>query len=354
MIRVRPATDADATAWQSFLGATSSGDFLHDWAWAAVAAFDGQAQRRFVAEEDGRLVALVAAQVRRLPLGRSFWYVPHGPVLDYADARAGDWLRAVTIGLREAARNDHAVAVKLDPRVELASPAAVIFERQRLRPGGPSLQVGQTQLLDLSDSEDEIFATFDSQTRRKIRRAERDGVEVRMTADANDTRAIDALHGLVLETQRRAGFPAPALERYRIAWRGLAGSGRARIVEAWHDGRPMASGMLVVEGDGSFYLFAGSLREEPGQPKTFPSYAMQWQMIRTAREMGSRQHDLWGIAPEDAGPEHAWYGIGVFKKSFGGRSVAWAGSWDLVTDPALYRLRTAMGIMRGWLPGAHG
>ena len=29
------------------------GDFLHDWAWADVAAFDGQPQRRYVLEEDG-------------------------------------------------------------------------------------------------------------------------------------------------------------------------------------------------------------------------------------------------------------------------------------------------------------
>ena len=101
MSRFRPATPADAAAWQALLGRSAAGDFLHDWAWADVAAFDGQPQRRFVLEEDGELVALVAAQERRLPLGRAFWYVPHGPVLDYADARAAEWLRAVAIGLRE-------------------------------------------------------------------------------------------------------------------------------------------------------------------------------------------------------------------------------------------------------------
>jgi hypothetical protein len=29
--------------------------------------------------------------------------------------------------------------------------------------------------------------------------------------------------------------------------------------------------------------------------------------------------------------------------------VHWAGSWDLVVDPTLYRLRAATGIARGWL-----
>jgi lipid II:glycine glycyltransferase (peptidoglycan interpeptide bridge formation enzyme) len=71
-------------------------------------------------------------------------------------------------------------------------------------------------------------------------------------------------------------------------------------------------------------------------------------MMRLARERGVRVHDLWGIAPPDAGPAHPWHGVGLFKKGFGGREVVWAGSWDLVVDPTLYRLRTAAGILRRW------
>ena len=66
-------------------------------------------------------------------------------------------------------------------------------------------------------------------------------------------------------------------------------------------------------------------------------------MLRLARDRGVRRHDLWGVAPPDAGPEHPWYGVGLFKKGFGGREVGWAGSWDIVVDPTLYRLRAAIG-----------
>jgi lipid II:glycine glycyltransferase (peptidoglycan interpeptide bridge formation enzyme) len=45
------------------------------------------------------------------------------------------------------------------------------------------------------------------------------------------------------------------------------------------------------------------------------------------------------VAPDDAKPEHPWYGVGLFKKGFGGRVVAWAGTWDVVVDPTLYRMR---------------
>ena len=167
--------------------------------------------------------------------------------------------------------------------------------------------------------------------------------------DVDITIRTGTIHALVGETQRRAGFPMPPLERYRTAWRSLGGAGRAAILEARYDGELLASGMVVIEGDRSFYLFSGSRREERGEPKRYASYALQWAMMRLARDRGVRTHDLWGVAPPDAGPGHAWHGVGLFKKGFGGREIMWAGSWDLVVDPTLYRLRAATGILRGWL-----
>jgi lipid II:glycine glycyltransferase (peptidoglycan interpeptide bridge formation enzyme) len=348
MSRFRPATPGDEAAWQALLGRTAAGDFLHDWAWAAVAAFDGQPQRRFVLEEEGEVVALLAAQERRLPLGRAFWYVPHGPVLDYADPAATERLRAISIGLREVGRASRVVAAKLEPRIEAGSSAVALFER--LRPDQQPIQVGQTRLVELRDDA-ALLASFDKDTRYAVRRSGREGVEVRIRTDASDTAPIDALHALVLETQRRAGFPRPPLERYRIAWQGVGGAGRASILEARRGDELLASGMLVVEGDRSFYLFAGSRREEPGESKHYASYLLQWEMMRRARELGSRVHDLWGIAPEGAGPEHAWHGVGLFKKGFGGRVVRWAGTWDVIVDPNLYRLRSAVAMARRALPG---
>jgi lipid II:glycine glycyltransferase (peptidoglycan interpeptide bridge formation enzyme) len=346
MIRVRAATDADHAAWQDFLAAQPSGDFLHDWSWAEVAAFDGQPQRRFVAFDGDELVAIAAAQVRRLRLGRSFWYVPHGPVLDYDHPRAAERVRAVAIGLREAARNHRALAVKVEPRLERGDKASSYFSKLRHEPA--TLQVGRTRLVELADDET-MLAGFDKDTRYAVRRAEREGVSVTSTDDAGDLKAIDALHALVLETQRRAGFPKPPLQRYRIAWRGLASAGRARIFEARRGAELLASGMLVMEGQRSYYLFAGSRREEKGEPKHYASYALQWAMMRHARDGGATVHDLWGIAPQGAGPEHAWYGVGLFKKGFGGRPVTWAGTWDVVVDRTLYRMRAMAGQLRGFL-----
>ena len=43
--------------------------------------------------------------------------------------------------------------------------------------------------------------------------------------------------------------------------------------------------------------------------------------------------------------------MGLFKKGFGGREVQWAGTWDVVIDPTLYRLRSAVAMARSVIPG---
>jgi lipid II:glycine glycyltransferase (peptidoglycan interpeptide bridge formation enzyme) len=301
-------------------------------------------------EEDGAVVAIAAAQERPVLGGRAFWYVPHGPILDWGSSAAGERLRAMLIGLRLAAARHRAIAVKLEPRLEAGAPELDAFRGRGLRPRADTLQVGQTRIIELAD-DDALLAGFDKDTRYAVRRAEREGVLVEISEEAGDTAAIDALHGLVGETQRRAGFPMPPLERYRVAWRALAAAGRAVILEARRDGTLLASGMVVIEGARSYYLFSGSRREERGEPKHYASYALQWAMMRLARDRGAREHDLWGIAPPGAGPDHPWHGVALFKKGFGGREVTWAGSWDLVVDPTLYRIRAAAGILRGWIRG---
>jgi lipid II:glycine glycyltransferase (peptidoglycan interpeptide bridge formation enzyme) len=271
----RAAAVTDRDTWQAFLEGTTSGDFLHDWAWADVAAFDDQPQRRFVVADGDRIVALAAAQERPLPLGRRFWYVPHGPVLDYGDDAAPARVAALLDGLCDAARAARAVAVRLEPRLEVGSDGLRAFRGRGLRRVEGSLQVAQTRLVELEDDE-ALLAGFDKDTRYSVRRADREGVTVSAIHEPENQGAIDALHRLVEETQRRAGFPLPPRERYRVAWRSLAAAGRAIILEARRDDELLASAMLVVEGRQSFYLFSGSRREDPGESKRFASYALQW------------------------------------------------------------------------------
>jgi lipid II:glycine glycyltransferase (peptidoglycan interpeptide bridge formation enzyme) len=335
---VRPATEADRDAWQALVVGLPWGDVLQEWGWQAVAAFDRQPQRRYVLEEAGRVVAVAAAQVRPVGLRRSYWYVPHGPVQDYGHPAAEARLRALLDGLVAEARAARAFVLRLEPRIEAGSRADAVVQAMGLAAVEETLQTPQTRMVDLRDDEP-LLASFDKDTRYAIRRAIREGVTTRVVSDVNDDEAVRRLHAVVTDTLTRARYRLPALERYRIIWRTFAPENRARIIEAWHDGRLESAALTVVADGRSFYLYAGSVREQKGETKRFPSYAVQWEMMRTVRGLGARVHDLWGVAPETAGPDHPWWGFSLFKKGFGGRYVQWIGSYEIILDPLFYRLR---------------
>ena len=347
-VRLREATDDDERLWDAFLRGQPAADFLQTWAWGAVATFDGEPVHRFVLEDRGQVAGVVAVQ-ERTSRGLRTWYAPHGPVLDATHPRAATRLRALVDGLRAAGRHAGVMAVRLEPRLDREEAATSRFGELGLRHIATTVQVGRTQLLDIGGSEADVLLRVDGPTRRKIRRAARDGITTAVTTDPAATDAVHRLQQIVRETELRSGAAGRGLERIGVAWRAFASRGSAAIVEAWDGDRLMAAGMVVVTGERSVYLFSGSRREAPGTPKRFPSYAMQWEMIRVARHMGAITHDLWGIEPAGAGPEHPWAGIGAFKRSFGGRSVAWSGGWDLVLRPSLYHLREATAEVRSRL-----
>ena len=62
------------------------------------------------------------------------------------------------------------------------------------------------------------------------------------------------------------------------------------------------------------------------------------QLILDAYKKGLIAFDFWGIAPDGAAPDHPWAGFTAFKKTFAGREQRYSGTYDIVLNPAKYRL----------------
>ena len=62
------------------------------------------------------------------------------------------------------------------------------------------------------------------------------------------------------------------------------------------------------------------------------------QLILDAKAKGLKYFDFWGIAPEGAPSSHPWAGFTNFKKTFDGRIVKHAGTYDIVLKPFRYKI----------------
>ena len=76
-----------------------------------------------------------------------------------------------------------------------------------------------------------------------------------------------------------------------------------------------------------------------------PTYLLQWEAMKWARDNGCLEYDLWGIPDEDEDAleeqftqrRDGLWGVYRFKRGFGGRIVRSMGAWDRPYRKYLYR-----------------
>lgn len=172
---------------------------------------------------------------------------------------------------------------------------------------------------------------------RKIRKAEKEGIEVREAAGLDDVRAYC---GLSSETSDRVrartaftDFPDALFER---VWTEMVPTGSARILLGWFEGRPLAGCVFLVGADTMLYWRGGSVRDRDMTAKQAPALVF-WHAIRMARDMGLKHFDFGGCTPTED-PEDPAYGVYAFKKRWGGRLETFY-NLEIVLGPARHLLQ---------------
>ena len=189
---------------------------LQSWEWSEIKRVTTGWQPLRYAFFDGQtLLAIAAFGIR--PLGPiRLMYAPRGPLFatghqDYA---------AVLAALPGIAREQGALWLKVDPGIALANRPMDETEWQEHREGRAlcdslrdagwrhspqQVQFPNTQILDLTPTEETLLANMSANTRRKIRVAVRKGVTIRV-GEEND---LCSLYTMYAETAARDGLPHP-------------------------------------------------------------------------------------------------------------------------------------------------
>jgi lipid II:glycine glycyltransferase (peptidoglycan interpeptide bridge formation enzyme) len=352
------ADSTDRTTWDAFVAERPEGDALQCWAWGEAVAPTGERPLRLVLRDrSGRVRAVAQALVRRTTMGRTVIYVPHGPLWTREAADAPAVLAACLAGLREAARRDRGLVVKIDPRAVPGTPdIGPTLLAAGLRRARHDLQATTTRLVALTGDNEAMRASWHADARRLSGRAAREGVAVTIRRDA-DPAAVQAFHALLGETAVRGAFrPRSAAFLERVA-RGFAAPGAAAPRGGWYlalaelEGRPIAGMAVPRVADRAYYLY-GASRREPALRHAYGAYAAMAALLARLAEDGVRSFDQWGVVEaEDDRADASWAGFSAFKRTFGGRPLRHPGTFDLVIDPTWYRLREWRDRLRG-APGA--
>ncbi len=291
-------------------------------------------------EKSGDLDATALVLRRAIPrTGRTFFYLPRGPILDWQRPGAAE---AMVARLRELAGPHKAVFIKIDPTVPDETPGV----KEKLAALGftpspdASGHFGGTQprcnmKLSLEGSLDDIQARFHQKWRYNIRLAQKKGVEVRSDTSRDD---LEIFHSIYRTTANRNEFTGRPLSYFQKMWNALYAAGLMKLFLTLHDGKPLSGAICFLLPPQCWYVYGASSNESRN---LMPNHLMQWTMIQWAKENGCNLYDFRGVPdPSQSEIPPAEEGLVRFKTGFGAEMVRYVGEYDLPLNKNWYWLWT--------------
>jgi lipid II:glycine glycyltransferase (peptidoglycan interpeptide bridge formation enzyme) len=188
-----------------------------------------------------------------------------------------------------------------------------------------------TIFLDLQQREEEILMQMKPKTRYNIRLSQRKDVRIRNYNISH----IDDWYALYKETARRNNVTLHDKEFFSTVLASASHNSNEvdiRLLMADHHGEFLAAMFLILSGKRGTYLYGAT----SGKKRNYmASYAIQWEAIKTARNNGCTEYDMFGTAP-NANQAHPMAGLYRFKSGFGGQLYHRMGCWDYPLDENLY------------------
>jgi peptidoglycan pentaglycine glycine transferase (the first glycine) len=311
----------NAAEWDAFLSGYPNAHILQTSAWGELKAAFGWSPARLAQGQTGAQVLF-----RRLPLRVNLAYIPRGPV-------GPEW-NILLPALDNLCHEKRCVFVKVEPD-EWESPGEPTSSPHGFQPGGQTIQPRRTLIIDLAGDEQALLMRMKQKTRYNIRLAQKKGIVVRPSSD------LELFYRLMEKTGQRDRFGVHSLDYYRHAYELFSLRGECELLLAELQGQPLAALMVFTHGLRAWYFYGASSEEHR---EAMPTYLLQWEAMRWARERGCREYDLWGVPDADEATLEAnfeqrkdgLWGVYRFKRGFGGQLCRSSGPWDRVYNPVLY------------------
>jgi lipid II:glycine glycyltransferase (peptidoglycan interpeptide bridge formation enzyme) len=256
----------------------------------------------------GSLVCLIKAKRGR------FYYLPYGPICQETKDKKMV-LSQIKDYLRNLARKDQANFIRISPFWLNTQENNTTFQELKFRPAPTHMLAEISVVLDLTPDLEQILKSMRQNHRNLIRRAERDGIEIRTS---QSEQSLKTLHKLLQQTAQRHNFTPFSYNYIKNEFQAFPEAERL-IFEAYKDNELLGSAIIFFYGDTAVYRHSGST-DHPLYKKLPFNYLLQWEVIKTAKFRGLNYYNFWGIAPENK-PNHPFQGITTFKKGFGGETI---------------------------------
>ena len=315
----------DRRQWESLLREAKPQTFLHSWQWGDFNEKNGTPIIRYGIYHNDTLIGLALIVEVRARRG-IFLLSPHGPVIPDKNHREGALIELLEELTCEGVRRG-AVCIRLCPLYPDDTTHNNIFKSLAMRPAPVHLVHPELSwVLDLNLSEDELLKQMRKSTRYSIRKAEKEGVRI---IQSNNPADLDRFYEVYKTTVARQQFTPFSKEYLQAEFETFAKDNRASFFFSEFQGATTSAAIILFDEHGGYYHHGATAQQYPHRTD---AQLLQWEIIKECKRRGCQTYNFWGVVSEGE-RRHAWWGLSVFKRGFGGREERYLHAQDLVLSP---------------------
>ncbi len=298
---------------------------MQDTNWAKVK--DNWTSDYIYIEENKQIKAAMSIIGIKNDNGKYFLYAPRGPVCDFRDY---DLVEELIAEANNLATKYDAFLLRMDPEVLFDEKA--IYEYQKrgydVRTYGVDphsfTQPRYNMILDVASlSEEELFESFSSATRRNIRKSYRNEIK---TIQKTDDESLDTFYKLteIMADRQEIGHRPKEYYQRLIDYMG------GIIFTSYYEDEALSASILIPYGEKVYYLYAASSNNHRNK---MPNFNMIWEEIKWTRDNGYKYFDFGGTFSLDSKD-----GLYRFKEGFcyPDKYTNFIGEIDVVYDREKY------------------
>ncbi|GAB3993253.1 hypothetical protein GCM10028807_28040 [Spirosoma daeguense] len=191
-------------------------------------------------------------------------------------------------------------------------------------------------IVDLRNSEADLWKNIHTKRRNEIRRAEKEGSTVTIQ---NTPEALRSCYAILKEVYQRARLPLPDFSHFKaLLAHANAESGLRLFTVMWNE-KIIGCMFCLAYGNTLYDYYAGAYSQYYNK---YPNDLLPWEVMKWGQKNGFTYFDFGG-----AGKPNVPYGVRDYKKKFGGALVNY-GRYERIEFPVVYSIaQLAFNLIRG-------
>lgn len=314
--------------WDKFITSHPEANFLQSWDFYEFHKSRGKkVVRRAAVDDEDKIVAAYAGVVETAKRG-TYMAIAGGPIMDWQDKKL---VREIFADMRKVGKDTGCVFVRVRPQLPLSDKSLKLMQELDLKKAPMYLSVEYAGVLDLNKSREEILAGASQGFRRKLRKAEKNEIEITADAEKKSIEEFCKLEKKHAERQKYVAFSSSFLTKQFEAF---ARNNEVLIYTAKKDGEILAQNFMIFYGAEASYHYGVS--SELGT-KYSAAPLLHMAAMDEARKRDCTRYNLWGIVGLEE-KTHRFYGVSEFKRSFGCEELKYTPAHDMILNPVKYQL----------------